>query len=37
MTRLVQAYPAPNRDGTVSAVTRNFQILPVLDVLAEFT
>ena len=37
MTRLVQAYPAPNRDGTASVVTRNFQILPVLDFLADFT
>lgn len=35
--QVCQAYPDPNGDGTTSGVKRNFQILPVLDFLADFT
>ena len=32
-----RAFPAPKGDGTQAGVPRNFQILPPLDFLAEFT
>jgi hypothetical protein len=32
-----RAFPDPNGDGTQAGVKRNFQILPPLDFLAEFT
>ena len=35
--RTCRAFPDPNGDGTQVGVPRNFQILPPLDFLAEFT
>jgi len=35
--RTCRAFPDPNGDGTQAGVPRNFQILPPLDFLAEFT
>lgn len=35
--RACRAFPDPKGDGTVAGVKRNFQILPPLDFLAEFT